>query len=239
MEKTEFILFRHGYDDHSYIDGKNDTGLTENGIKMVKEASEKLIYNLNSNDVIIRHSTKLRAQQTAEILSERILREHIPCRFVADHGLTELHQGVFCFGGMEHKERVDFLQSCWDDFEYCRKNGDLNHNFGQNKDKSVILTPGENHSEWSVRIARGLLNIIDDISNSHQSISVTHRGAIFEIQQLVKMINEGLPMSEVEKYETIWVSYCQDFKLNVRDVEQSKVLLKKYINKRSNNENNN
>ena len=239
MKKNEFILLRHGYDDHSYIDGKNDTGLTKVGINMVKDASEKLLYDINSNDVIIRHSSKIRAKETAEILCERILRENIPCRFVEDNGLTELHQGVFCFDGMEHKARVNFLQSCWDDFEYCRKLGDLSHNFGQNKDRSIVLSPGENHSEWSVRIASGLLNIIDDMSNSYQSINVTHRGAIFEIEQLVKMINEGLPMDEVEKYETIWVNYCKDFKVGINDLDKSKILLKKYINKRSNHENNN
>jgi broad specificity phosphatase PhoE len=239
MEKNEFILLRHGYDDHSYIDGKNDTGLTETGIKMVKEASEKLLTDIKSNSVIIRHSVKLRAKQTAEILCERILKENIPCIFIEDHGLTELNQGTFCFDGMEHKERVDFLQSCWDDFEYCRKNGDLQHRFGQNQDRNIILTPGENHSEWSIRIAKGLLNIIDDISNSYQSINVTHRGAIFELQQLVKMVNDGLLMDEVEKYETIWVNYCKDFKLDIKDPEQSKILLKRYINKRGNYESNN
>lgn len=239
MEKNEFILLRHGYDDHSYIDGKNDTCLTVEGIKMAKNVSEKLLRDINSNDTIIRHSAKIRARQTAEILCERILRENISCRVIEDDGLTELHQGTFCFDGMEHNERVNFLQSCWDDFEYCRKLGNLNHNFGQNKDKNIILIPGENHSEWSVRIANGLLNIIDDISNSYQSINVTHRGAIFEIQQLIKMINNGLPMDEVEKYETIWVSYCKDFKLDVKNLEQSKVLIKKYIKRRSNNENNN
>ena len=96
MKKNEFILLRHGYDDHSYIDGKNDTGLTEVGINMVKDASEKLLYDINYNDVIIRHSSKIRAKETAEILCERILRENIPCRFVEDNGLTELHQGIFC-----------------------------------------------------------------------------------------------------------------------------------------------
>lgn len=239
MKKNEFILLRHGYDDHSYIDGKNDTGLTEDGIKMVKEASEKLLFDINSNDVIVRHSVKLRARQTAEILCERISKENISCRFIEDNGLTELHQGVFCFNGLSHDERVNFLQSCWDDFESCRKIGDLQHNFGQNKDRSIVLTPGENHSQWSARIANGLLNIIDDMSNSYQAIGVTHRGAIFEIQQLIKMVNEGLPMDEVEKYETIWVSYCKDFKLDVKDIEQSKVLLKSYINKRGRYENNN
>lgn len=237
MQINDFILLRHSYDDHSYIDGKNNTGLTENGIRMAKEAADKLICDISSNDTIIRYSSKIRAKQTAEILCERILRENIHCFLVEDKCLTELYQGVFCFDMLEHNARINFLQSCWDDFECCRKIGDLSHKFGQNMDKNIVLKTGENHNEWSIRIANGLLHIIDDISNSYQSINVTHRGAIFEIQQLVKMINEGLSMDDVEKYETIWVSYCKMFKLNVKDIYSSKILLKKYINERSKYEN--
>lgn len=40
MKKNDFLLVRHSYDDHSYIDGKNDTGLTKKGIEIVKQASE-------------------------------------------------------------------------------------------------------------------------------------------------------------------------------------------------------
>ena len=31
---AEFLAIRHSYDDHSYIDGNNDTSLTENGVEI-------------------------------------------------------------------------------------------------------------------------------------------------------------------------------------------------------------
>ena len=55
MNKNDFILVRHSYDDHSYIDGKNDTSLTQNGIEIAKEAAKKIIYKIDSNEVIIRY----------------------------------------------------------------------------------------------------------------------------------------------------------------------------------------
>ena len=76
-------------------------------------------------------------------------------------------------------------------------------------------TKGENHAQWSIRIANGMLNIIDDLSNSYQSINITHRGAIFEIQKLVEMINGQIMFDDVEKYETKWMSYCNDYLLHI------------------------
>ena len=58
MKENNFMVFRHSYDDHSFIDGKNDTGLTQNGITMAREAAEKIIYKIDKKDIIIRHSTK-------------------------------------------------------------------------------------------------------------------------------------------------------------------------------------
>lgn len=238
MRKNDFIVIRHSYDDHSYIDGKNDTCLTSDGIEIAKKASKELLYKIDSNKVIIRHSTKKRAIETAEIFCEYILKNRIDCQCIKDIGLTELYQGKFDFDGMEHSERVDFLQSCWDDFEYCRKEGNLNHCFGQDKNRKIILTPGENHAEWSVRIANGVLNIIDDLSKSSQSINVTHRGAILEIQKIVEMINGKITFDQIEKYKTIWMNYCQDYLLHIENLELAKTLTKKYINQRSRNENN-
>lgn len=238
MKKNNFILVRHSYDDHSYIDGKNDTSLTQNGIEIAKEAAKKIIYKIDSNEVIIRHSTKKRAKETAEIIGEYLSKNNIDCNYISDRGLTELFQGSFNFDGMEHMERVDFLQSCWDDFEFCRKNGDLNHRFGQNKSRKIILQFGENHSDWSVRIAKGVLNIINDLSQSYQTINITHRGAIFEIQKLIEMVNGKIQFDDVEKYETTWMNYCQDYLLHIEDLNVAKSLTKKYISKRSRNENN-
>ena len=100
------------------------------------------------------------------------------------------------------------------------------------------MEPGENHAQWSIRIANGMLNIIDDLSNSYQSINITHRGAIFEIQNLVEMINGQITFDDVEKYETKWMSYCDDYLLHIEDLDRAKTLAKKYISKRSQNENN-
>ena len=233
MEQNSFILLRHGYDDHSYIDGKNDTGLTTKGIEMAQNASSNLLYKVDNDKVVIRHSTKKRAKETAEIICEYFLKHNINCICINDNGLTELFQGNFNFGDMEHSKRVDFLQSCWDDFEYCRKSGNLNHHFGQNKDRKIVLTPGENHSEWSVRIANGVLNIINDLEQSYQSINVTHRGAILEIKKIIEMVNGKIQFNDVEQYETVWMNYCQDYLVNIDCLDKARVLTKKYICQRS------
>lgn len=239
MEKNSFLVVRHSYDDHSYIDGKNDTGLTLKGIEIAKNACKEILPQIGDGKVIIRHSTKKRAKETAEILAEYLSKNNIPSECVMDVGLTELFQGTFDFFDMEHQERVDFLQSCWDDFETCRMQGDLTHCFGQNKNRRIILRPGENHAQWSVRIATGMLHIIGDLEQSAQSINITHRGAIFEIEKIVEMINNNIPFDDVERYKTIWMPYCQNKQLHINDLEQAKVLTKKYISQRRKYENNN
>lgn len=229
LKRNDFILMRHSYDDHSYIDGRNDTGLTLNGIEIAKSASKTILRKINSNKVIIRSSSKLRAIETAEIIGEFLLKNGIDCKYVTDNGLTELFQGEFSFNGMSHLQRINFLQSCWDDFEYNRMHGILDHRFAQNKDPEIVLSPGECHYEWSVRIANGVLNIIDDLNNSIQSINITHRGAIFEIQKIIEMVNGLISFEQVEKYNTMWMNYCQDYLLHIHNLDEAKVLTKKYI----------
>ena len=238
MKKNDFLIVRHSYDDHSYIDGKNDTSLTKKGIDIAKKAAIDILPKIDSGMVIIRHSTKKRAKETAEIIGEYLLKNNINSKSISDNGLTELFQGKFNFEGMDHLEKVNFLQSCWDDFEFCRTNGNLNHHFGDNKTDKIIIEPGESHAEWSVRIAGGLLNIIDDLGKSYQSINITHRGAIFEIQKLIEFINGKIEISDVEKYETKWMSYCNDYLLHIDNLDKAKILTKEYINKRGINENN-
>lgn len=233
MKKNDFLIVRHSYDDHSYIDGENDTSLTKKGIDIAKKASENILPKIDSDFVIIRHSTKRRAKETAEIIGEYFLKNNITCKLISDIGLTELFQGEFNFEGMEHIERVNFLQSCWDDFENCRKNGDLSHRFGQNKNRSIILKTGENHYEWSIRIANGVLNILNDLEQSYQSINITHRGAILEIQNIIEMINGNIDLDQVENYKTIWMEYCQDYSLYVENLKNAKTLTRKYIKQRS------
>ena len=233
MNNKSFMIVRHGYDDHSYIDGKNDTSLTKDGIEVAKKAAEKIINSLDSENVIIRHSIKKRGCETAEIFSDYFTKNGFNCSCIKDNGLTELYQGNLNFEGMEHQEKIDFLQSCWDDFEECRMNGDLRHNFGERKDRNIMRGLGENHLEWSLRIADGLLNIIKDMENNNQSINIAHRGVIYEIEQLVKLANGLIDYKDVETYKTRWMSYCQDYELEFDDLNKAKKLIKTYKDLRS------
>ena len=233
MERNSFIILRHGYDDHSYIDGRNDTPLIPRGLEESTEAAKRVVNMVDNRDAIIRHSTKQRASQTAEIIKRFLEDKNIKCRCIEDFGLTELFQGNFNFDGLTHQERVEFLHNCWQDFEKCRFEGDVYHKFGQNQDRSIILDLGENHAEWSVRIANGFLHIIDDLENNLQSINVTHRGATFEIGRLVQMCNGLIPMKEVEQYEVIWMPYCQDYTFHIDNLDKAKGLVHEYIDLRS------
>lgn len=237
--RNDFLLVRHSYDDHSYIDGKNDTSLTKNGIEIAKNASKELVKKIDSDQVIIRHSLKKRAKETAEIFENYFTSIGIKCNVIADNGLTELYQGQFNFENMLHEERVKFLEDCWKDFEKCRLNGDFYHNFGQNMNNQVMIKLGENHLEWSLKVANGLLNIITDMKNSYQTISIAHRAVIYEIEQLVKLANSLIDMKNVEMYQTRWMNYCSIYNLKFDDVIQAETIIKKYKLIRGNNENNN
>lgn len=233
MKFNEFIVMRHSYDDHSYIDGKNDTSLTSDGIKIAKDAAEIVVQNLDERNIIVRYSSKKRAKETAEILCQKISKMGLSYTAIEDKNLNELFQGNLNFKSMQHKEKVDFLQSCWDDFERNRNNGNLKYRFGEKKDSDIVILPGETHLEWSFRMGNAVLSILNDIVSENQVIGITHRGAMFEIQNLIKMVNSEISFDEVEKYKTIWMKYCQDYLLRVNDLEKAKKRIKDYIEERS------
>lgn len=233
MKENEFLIMRHSYDDHSYIDGKNDTALTTNGIQIAKDAAQEIVHKLDDRFVVIRYSSKIRARQTAEILSDLLQKRGINFICVEDKCLTELYQGKLNFCNMKHEDKVDFLQSCWDDFEYQREHGNLKHRFGEFKDRDIVIDFGENHAEWSARIGRAVLNIINEIESKHQVIGVTHRGASFAIQNIVKMANGLLQMDQVESYKTIRVKYCQDYLLSIDNFQLAKKRINDFVEERS------
>lgn len=235
MKNNEFMLVRHSYDDHSYIDGKNDSPLNERGIQIAKEASEEILRSITDDrELVMRYSLKRRAKETAEIICDKLCKYNIPFILVKDAYLTELNQGKFNFYGMEHSQKVDFLQSCWDDFESERANGVLSHRFGEWKDRNIVLTPGENHLDFSVRMGLAVRNILEDMIENKQVIGITHRGATFEIQNIVKMMNGTLPIDKVELYKTIGMKYCEQHLLEIKDYLKAKRRIDEFIERRNN-----
>lgn len=223
-----YMVVRHSYDDHSYIDGKNDTSLTDKGVEIAKKAIIQIANKIESNEVTIRHSLKKRGRETAEIFGNYLLKKGFNCNCVIEPGLTELYQGQFDFSPLTHLQRVDFLQSCWDDFEECRLKGDYEHNFGIKKDNTIILTPGSNHLEWSKKITEAYLSIINDMENNIQSINIAHRGVIYMLERLTLFVNQEIEMNQIEQYQTRWMEYCQDYKYKVNNLNDAKVLIKEY-----------
>lgn len=240
MKKAEFLVMRHSYDDHSYIDGKNDTSLTKDGVNIAKEASRNILVFLDDREVIIRSSTKKRAIETSEILADSLEKNGLDYKLIKEHGLNELYQGQFNFNGLSHSDRISFLQSCWDDFEKERLNGNIDHHFAEFKNSGVVKNKGEDHRSWSKRIGLTVLNILKDLEQNKQAIEVTHRGAKFAMENIVRMINNEIPTDEVEKYGVEFMKYCEISKLEINSLIIAKDSLKKFITLRKlRNESNN
>lgn len=232
MKLKEFILMRHSYDDHSYIDGENNTSLTSDGIKIAKTAAKQILMHFDDRKIIVRTSTKKRALETAEIVCSEMLKNNMCAELIEDKCLNELYQGKFNFNSLSHEDRVNFLQSCWDDFEWNRENDNLFHRFGEYKSKDIVLMPGENHSQWSKRIGNGVLNILNDMAQNNQVLGVTHRGATFEIQNIIKMANGEIKSDAVEHYKTVYMKYCQETMIDVCDINDAQKRITEFINER-------
>lgn len=236
MTREKLTVIRHSYDDHSYIDGKNDTSLTKRGVDIARGMSEEIASNLEVHkEVMIGSSPKKRASETAEILYDTLRRKNIPANLYIDPNLAELNQGEFMFGSLDHDERVNFLQSCWDDFETERHAGNLVHRFGERKiDGGIIIQPGENHSEFSARIGKSVLRSIQLMNPERKIINITHRAATLDIQNVVKFLNSDVEMDDIEKYITRSMQYCEVNNFTIKDLSLTTTSLIRYIKAREN-----
>ncbi len=239
MKNNNFLVVRHSYDDHSYIDGRNDTSLTKEGIEIAKKMSVDILSRLDlDRNIKLRHSIKKRAQETAEILDEELYRHSISHDIAPDSNLTELFQGNFHnLELINHEQRVDFLQSCWEEFDHHRKTGDIDYRFGdsinaqKNRiDNRFIMYPyGESQRQFSIRIGSAVLNICDFLINDEQSINITHRGATREIKNLLHSVNTHTPLEQVKDYEIVGMKYGEIVDCNIDDLLEARDILDRYI----------
>lgn len=239
MKNNEFLVIRHSYDDHSYIDGKNDTGLTRDGIEIAKKMAINVLPEIDLNrNVRLRHSTKKRAVETAEILNEELYRHSIDHDIAPDPNLTELFQGNFRnLNLMNHNQKIEFLQTCWEEFDSHRRNGDIDYRFGDNRnsyekriDEKFVMHPyGETQRQFSSRIGTSLINICNFLMENEQSINITHRGATREIKNLVHSVNSNTPLEQVKDYEIVGMKYCEIVNCSIDDLFEATRILKSYV----------
>jgi hypothetical protein cdivTM_06957 len=245
---SEFLTIRHSRDDHSYIDGKNNTSLTCEGIEIAKNMSNEVLNCVDDRKIIVRHSTKKRAIETAEILCERFDKNNIDYEVKSDSNLTELYQGEFRnLDLLNHEERIQLLQSCWEEFDEHRLNNNLDYRFGDYKnainkkiDSRFTVDPfGESQRDFSIRIGKAVLSIRRDMQDGFLPINITHRGAIREIKNLLRSVNENVPMEQIEDYEIFGMKYCEIVKCNFDNFKLAEQSLIRYIKERSKYEDHN
>lgn len=225
-EKLNFSLMRHSYDDHSYIDGKNNTDLTHDGIKLAKEASVKISEKLKrkETDIEIISTSKIRGIHTAEILKERLDHIGVNSSLRIDKNFRELYQGEMDLSLMNHEDKIKFLESGWISFDKERRRGNNNYHFGEPHsdliNTNIIKPPyGESQNDFSNRIMKAIKKSLFEDDMNVSKIIITHRGGMREILNAVFASNNNLPFEQSDSCEMAGLKYC-DFRevtLNDRD----------------------
>ena len=138
---------------------------------------------------------------------------------------------------MNHDQKVEFLQTCWEEFDAHRQNGDIDYRFGDNRnsyekriDEKFVMYPyGESQRQFSSRIGKSLINICNFLMENEQSINITHRGATREIKNLVHSVNTNTPLEQVKDYEIVGMKYCEIVSCSINDLFEATRILKSYI----------
>ena len=244
MRSFDIYMMRHGYDDHSYIDGKNDTSLTAGGIEMAEEASReyaKLIHEKCSNIPQVFTSSRKRAVETAEILSAELGRHKFEHTVQVEPAFRELYQGEMVgLSGKTHQERVRALEIGWRIFDSERKMGNHDYKYGtpsldseEYTDFNGFIAPpyGESQNEFTARTQQGLLGVVvESLGGDYTPLIVAHRGTIREVLNVANAHNAG--SEEIPQNPNVEMSgwrYCEIFHTELLDPEFSVRALNRFL----------
>jgi broad specificity phosphatase PhoE len=224
-------LLRHSYDDHSCIDGNNDTCLTREGIDIARKMAVNMTGLLLEDEgrvVNVHTSCKKRSVETAEILSEQLDRSSVLYTFHIDDNLRELYQGrIINIDRFSHQEKIGLLQLAWEMFDSRRVGNDMNYHFGDPGNGSgqnpllrgFIECPyGESQNEFSFRIGDALDGLLQGLRNDGGlPVVITHRGGIREMQNLIYAINNNIPVGQSQVCEMSGLRYCEIIPAEIKD----------------------
>lgn len=88
-------------------------------------------------------------------------------------------------------------------------NNNLDYRFGDYKNainkridsRFTVDSSRESQRDFSIRIGKIVLYICRDMQNGFLPINITHRGTAREIKNLLRSVNENVPMEQIEDYE--------------------------------------
>jgi broad specificity phosphatase PhoE len=228
---SNVLLIRHSHDNHSYIDGENNTSLTPQGEHLALEISQNianLIDDKAYKRVVVYSSDRKRATETAAILCEVLSSHKIQNGLHIDERLRELYQGkILNIEKLSHIEKAKGLELEWERFDSERLGGNYFYKFGQqssaNSDDKFIASPyGESHDELSRRTKTALYNILQSaVDDSTLVIVITHRGIIREIFNVIGSINNHKPIVQNMDNEMKGWGYCVPEELIIKDINSA------------------
>lgn len=238
-ERFDYVLIRHAYDDQSYIDGKNDTGLTAEGVSMAQKRAGILSKQLGELNTMISiySSAKKRTMETAEIIADRLNKDGVSYTFSSDKNINELYQGKMLIDGLAHDDKAALMHHAWIAFNTERATGNYNYRFGQPHPlllrEFVDIPYGETHNEYALRVAQSFKNYM---RSKGTPLIVLHGGGIGQILNLTKVLNTN-PRISAETADRLRkekfyrkIEFCEVFSGRLDNIQNSLNLLSEYIN---------
>lgn len=191
------VLVRHGVDDPALTQDLDQPLVEETkpDIKTLSEELAKLCARAGTDRVVLRHSIRLRAIQTASIIADELRTANIQTETIEAPGVREIYQGNFLIRDHVPGTQYEPLVNAWDAWQQKLDAHELLYRFGDPllNDSGAMEFPklkgwfekfGEHQGDFSLRLYRALREVFADSRGGLQVI-VGHQASCSRIQRII------------------------------------------------------
>lgn len=202
-ESSHMILVRHGVDIPTLSKDLNQplTEETKPDIRALGKQMIRFFGRIGTTKIIVRHSNRLRAIQTTDILAEELFGANFSTEIHEAVGVREIYQGNFKIledhvHGTEYKPLVDAWTVWQQKLDAC----ELLYRFGNPVTDSSGSAQhpelvgwfeefGEHQADFSLRLYRLLADTFEDAERGFQVI-IGHQASCSRIQRILDAVSK-------------------------------------------------
>lgn len=205
------VLIRHGIDVPILSQDLNHPLVEETkpDIRTLSKQLIRLCGHIGANRIVLRHSNRLRAIQTASIIAEEFFAIDMPTEIVETAGVREIYQGDFIINdhvtGAEYKPLVDAWNAWQKKLDVCEllyRFGDpLTDNSGKAEFPELVgwfKEFGEHQGDFSLRLYRTLKEVFE-VSGNDLQVIVGHQASCSRMQRI---ISAALGLNSAEDFKS-------------------------------------
>ena len=191
------VLIRHGIDAPVLSQDLNQPLIEETkpDIRILGKHLIRFCGRIGADRIVLRHSNRLRAIQTASIIAEELFAIDMPTEIMETAGVREIYQGDFIIKdyviGMEYKPLVDAWNAWQKKLNACEllyRFGDpLTDNSGKAEFPELVgwfKEFGEHQGDFSLRLYRMLKDVFEEPGDGLQVI-VGHQASCSRMQRII------------------------------------------------------